>query len=119
MNEQMKQELIDWGVNWPDVQDRFMGNEDLVEKFMLKFLNDPSFAAMTKGLQAKNAEEAFKGCHTLKGVTGNLALDAMRPDVLELTEILRAGSLEGSDELYQKIKASYDSLTEILKKYAG
>ena len=118
MNAQMKQELIDWGVNWSDVQERFMGNEDLVEKFMLKFLNDASFAALTKGLEDKNAEEAFKGCHTLKGVTGNLALDGMRPDVLELTEILRAGSLEGSEELYARIKASYDELSEILKKYA-
>ena len=118
MNAQMKQELIDWGVNWPDVQERFMGNEDLVEKFMLKFLNDSSFEALTKGLEAKNAEDAFKGCHTLKGVTGNLGLDEMRPDVLELTEILRAGSLEGSEELYQKIKASYDALIGILKKYS-
>ncbi|WP_051204885.1 Hpt domain-containing protein [Butyrivibrio sp. VCD2006] len=118
MNAQMKQELIDWGVNWSDVQERFMGNEDLVEKFMLKFLNDSSFNALTEGLAAKNAEEAFKGCHTLKGVTGNLALDGMRPDVLELTEILRAGSLDGSEELYQKIKKSYDALIGILKKYA-
>ena len=118
MNAQMKQELIDWGVSWSDVLERFMGNEDLVCKFMLKFLNDPSFDALTEGLQSKDAEAAFKGCHTLKGVTGNLALDGMRPDVLELTEILRAGSLEGTDELYQKIKVSYDELIAILKKYA-
>ncbi|WP_044915313.1 MULTISPECIES: Hpt domain-containing protein [unclassified Butyrivibrio] len=118
MNEQFKQDLIDWGVNWDDVKERFMGNEDLVIKFMLKFLNDKSFGELTEGLKEQNAEAAFKGCHSLKGVTGNLALDGMRPDVLELTEILRAGSLEGSDELYQKIKASYDNLIGILNKYS-
>ncbi|WP_051656571.1 Hpt domain-containing protein [Butyrivibrio sp. AE3004] len=118
MNQEMKQELLDWGVNWTDVQERFMGNEDLVQKFMLKFLNDKSFEELTCGLENKDVEAAFKGCHTLKGVTGNLALDGMRPEVLELTEILRAGSLDGSEPLYEKIKKSYDELIVILKKYA-
>ena len=117
MNEQMKQELIDWGVDWNDVKERFMGNEDLVETFILKFIKDKSFSDLTSGLKEKDVSEAFAGCHSLKGVTSNLALNAMREDVLELTEILRAGSLEGTDELYQRIKVSYDELIAILQKY--
>ena len=117
MNEQMKQELIGWGVDWKDVSDRFMGNEDLIETFMIKFLKDKSFSDLTYGMQKKDAKEAFVGCHSLKGVTGNLALNGMRDDVLELTEILRKGSLDGADELYQKVKVSYENLTGILKKY--
>ncbi len=119
MNENMKSELIEWGVNWSDVEDRFMGNEALVEKFMLKFLNDQSFSNLTKGLQDKNAEEAFKACHTLKGVMGNLALDGFKEPVLELTELLRSGSLDGADVLYDQIKVKYDELITILKKYPG
>ena len=117
MNEQFKQELIEWGVNWDDVRDRFMGNENLIEKFMLKFLNDKSFEQLTAELGNQNVEEAFKACHTLKGVSGNLGLDGMRPPVLELTEILRAGSLDGSDALYTQIKTKYDQLIDILTKY--
>lgn len=117
MNEQMKQELIDWGVNWNDITERFMGNEALVERFMFKFLNDKSFSQLTEQLSAKNAEEAFKACHTLKGVMGNLALDGFKKPVLELTEVLRAGSLDGSDELYAAIKEKYEPLIGILQKY--
>ncbi len=117
MNEQMKQELIDWGVNWSDVEARFMGNEDLVERFMLKFLNDKSFDLLTQELSNKNAEEAFKACHTLKGVMGNLSLNGFKTPVLELTEVLRAGSLDGSEELYAAIKEKYEPLIVILKKY--
>ncbi|MCR5343779.1 MAG: Hpt domain-containing protein [Butyrivibrio sp.] len=119
MNEDMKKELIAWGVNWDDVKDRFMGNEDLVERFMIKFLKDKSFSDLTYGMEKKDAKEAFAGCHSLKGVTGNLALDAMKEDVLELTEILRKGSLEGAEERYQRIKKSYDDLIVILNKYKG
>ena len=117
MNEQMKQELIAWGVNWADVTDRFMGNEDLVERFMFKFLKDKSFGSLALGMQKKDVKEAFAGCHSLKGVTGNLALDGMRDDVLKLTEILRAGSMDGAEELYKNIKKSYEELIGIIKKY--
>ncbi len=117
MNEQMKQELIEWGVNWTDVEARFMGNEALVERFMLKFLNDKSFESLTRELSNQNAEEAFKACHTLKGVMGNLSLNGFKTPVLELTEILRAGSLDGTQELYVAIKEKYDPLMAILKKY--
>ncbi len=117
MNEQFKQELIEWGVNWDDVKDRFMGNENLIEKFMLKFLNDKSFEQLTTEIGNRDVQEAFKACHTLKGVSGNLGLDGFRPPVLELTEILRAGSLEGADELYMQIKEKYEQLIEILNKY--
>ena len=117
MNEQMKQELIEWGVNWSDVEARFMGNEDLVQRFMLKFLNDKSFETLTKELSEKNVEEAFKACHTLKGVMGNLGLNGFKTPVLELTEVLRAGSLDGSEQLYEAIKEKYEPLIAILKKY--
>ena len=40
MNAELKQELIDWGVNFEEVKERLVGNEDLVEKFMFKFLDD-------------------------------------------------------------------------------
>ncbi|WP_051197409.1 MULTISPECIES: Hpt domain-containing protein [unclassified Butyrivibrio] len=118
MNEQMKQELIEWGVDWKEVSERFMGKDELIEKFMLKFLNDASFAQLQKGLEEKDVKEAFEGCHSLKGVGGNLGLQGFLPDVLTLTEILRTESLDGSEELFERIKKSYDELIGILKKYA-
>lgn len=117
MNEHMKQELIDWGINWSDINDRFMGKEALIEKFMFKFLKDPSFGQLTECLQNKDVEEAFKACHTLKGVMGNLGLDGFKKPVLELTETLRAGSLDGADSLYSQIDVKYHALIEILEKY--
>ena len=118
MNEQMKQELIEWGVDWKEVSDRFMGKDELIERFMLKFLNDQSFDQLQRGMQEKDVKEAFEGCHTLKGVGGNLGLKGFLPDVLALTEILRAESFDGSEELFDRIKKSYDELIGILKKYA-
>jgi HPt (histidine-containing phosphotransfer) domain-containing protein len=117
MDERMKQELIEWGVTWDELSDRFLGNEALMTRFMFKFLTDTSFADLSKYLNDKNAEEAFKACHTLKGVTSNLSLDAMKKEVMELTEILRAGSMDGYEEKYNQIKPKYDALIAILQTY--
>ncbi len=118
MNENMKKELIEWGVIWDELNERFMGKEELIAKFMFKFLNDDSFNQLKENLQSRNAEEAFKACHALKGVSGNLSLGGMKKEVVDLTEILRANSLDGSDELFKTIEEKYNSLIAIIKKYA-
>ena len=117
MDAGFKTELIAWGVDWNEILDRFMGNEDLIARFMLKFLNDQSMNDLTKYLAEGNVSEAFKAVHTLKGVGANLGLKGFLTPVCELTEILRAGSMEGYEEKYNEIKPKYDDLIAILTKY--
>lgn len=120
MNAELKQELIDWGVNFEEVKDRLVGNEDLVEKFMFKFLNDPSMSQLEQGLSIGDSEMAFQGVHALKGVAGNLALygDGFLENVRKLTEILRPRTLDGAKEVYDLIRPQYNDLISILRKYA-
>lgn len=117
MDAGFKSELIAWGVDWDDVLGRFMGNEDLIAKFMVKFLSDKNMGELTKYLEEGNVTEAFKAVHALKGVSANLGLKGMLGAVCELTEILRAGSMEGYEEQYDKIKPKYDELVTILNKF--
>ena len=117
MDAEFKAELIEWGVDWDEILDRFMGNEDLIAKFMFKFLNDQSMNDLTKYLDEGNVTEAFKAVHTLKGVGANLGLKGFLTPVKELTEILRACSMEGYEEKYEEIKPKYEALIAILNKY--
>ena len=108
MDAGFKSELIAWGVDWDDVLGRFI---------MFKFLNDKNMGELTKYLEEGNVTEAFKAVHALKGVSANLGLKGMLGAVCELTEILRAGSMEGYEEQYDKIKPKYDELVTILNKF--
>ena len=117
MDSGFKSELIAWGVDWDDVLGRFMGNEDLIAKFMIKFLSDKNMGELTKDLEEGNVTEAFKAVHALKGVSANLGLKGMLGNVCELTEILRAGSMDGYEEYYNAIKPKYDELVTILNKF--
>ena len=117
MDAGFKTELIAWGVDWNEILDIFMGNEDLIARFMFKFLNDQSMNDLTKYLAEGNVSEAFKAVHTLKGVGANLGLKGFLTPVCELTEILRAGSMEGYEVKYNEIKPKYDEFIAILQKY--
>ncbi len=89
MDESLKQKLIENGADVEGTLHRFMGNEALFSKFLLKFKDDKNYAGLTECLDQGNYEEAFKYAHTLKGVSANLGLDPVCGPVSALTELLR------------------------------
>lgn len=102
------------GANYNDVLVR-LNSELLISKIVKKFGEDPSFSQLEDGLENKNVDLAFRAAHTLKGICLNLGFDNMSKDAIELTEILRAGSLEGTDELFKRLKKSYNETIDCLK----
>ena len=66
-------------------------SEKLVQKFVLKFLNDGSYQLLQDSLAAGDREEAFRSAHTIKGVCANLGFDALLASSEALTEALRDG----------------------------
>ena len=91
-------------------------SEALVKKFALKFLDDPSFGQLETALADKDAETAFRAAHTLKGICLNLGFSQLTEDVVNITEILRTGKLEGTDELFSKIQTTYENTVAAIKK---
>ena len=64
------------GLDFDAVLSRLI-NERLVQKFALKFLDDPSFQNLKDALDSKDVETAFRAAHTLKGVCLNLGFDTV------------------------------------------
>ena len=82
-------------------------SERMVQKFVLKFLNDKSYELLTTSLEAGNYEEAFRAAHTIKGVCQNLSFTKLYESSHLLTENLRSGYGPESDELVQRVSADY------------
>lgn len=101
------------GADYSDVKKRLM-NEALVERFVGKFLEDQTFASLKAALEAKDAEAAFMAAHTFKGVCQNLGLSNLFVPVRDLTEVLRAGSLEGADELFSQLEEQYERTVSVI-----
>lgn len=91
MNAEMFYSTV--GGDYGGVLARFLTDERIL-RFVKKFPSDASFAALKDALARGNAEEAFRAAHTLKGVAQNLGLTALGDRASDVTEILRAGSLD-------------------------
>lgn len=84
-----------------------MCSERLVQRFVIKFLDDGSYDLLARSLADKNYEEAFRAAHTIKGVCLNLGFTRLQASSSELTEALRAGHHEEAERLFPTVAADY------------
>ena len=103
------------GLNYEKVLSCLL-NENMMKKFVIKFLDDKSFQELKEGLAAADGEKAFRAAHTLKGVCLNLGFDNLYKVSAELTEKLRGLDTTGSEELFEAVKTEYVKLTDAIKQ---
>lgn len=106
---------IEKNIDIAGAKERFMGNEGLFKKFLLRFPQENRYEELCKQIEADNAEAAFQVAHTMKGVVGNLSLVAVGDVLNPIVEVLRAGSLPQSEQMEELKNACTHSL-EIIKQ---
>lgn len=104
------------GGDYEGVLGRMMRKESLVIKFSKKFLDDESYRNLKDNLAKGNVEEAFRAAHTLKGVAQNLGFVTLYEPGSALADILRGGSMEGSEELMSQITEAYEKTVAAIKE---
>ena len=92
-------------------------SEKLVNKFVLRFLDDKSCDLLCASMEAKDYEEAFRAAHTIKGVCSNLAFTALGRSSSELSEALRYGYTPGADALTERVKEDYRRTAAAIQAY--
>lgn len=115
MDAAFKQQLEDNGADVDTTLKRFMGNEALYMKFIMKFLDDKSFDGITECMGRGDYEEVFKHAHTLKGVTANLGLDPINAVASDISELLRGKTSSEAD--VEKLQELYKQLEEVHSRF--
>lgn len=100
--------------DYNDVMSRLM-TEKLVNRFVLKFLNDGSYESLVQSLKNGSIEEAFRAAHTLKGVCQNLSFTKLYHSSNDVTEALRANDTAKANELMAKVEADYLQTVSAIK----
>lgn len=102
--------------NYSAVKDRFCGNEKLLEKFVLKFLQDPTFENLEGSVHAGNMQGIEMNAHTLKGVAGNLGFCNLQSVCADLVDCIRSGNEEKIPELFGQVKSTYTNIVQVIQK---
>ena len=74
--------------NYEDAIER-MTDEKFIQKYVIKFSGFDEFYAMKNAIQSDDWTEAFRNCHSLKGMAGNLGFVKLFKITSELCDILR------------------------------
>ena len=107
MEEARKKQLEAAGIDVDDALSRFMDNESLMVKFLLRFPQDQNFRQLQEALAAGDAAGAYTAAHTLKGVAGNLSMAALFRQASAVTEDLRKEDLAGAAARMGALEAEY------------
>lgn len=104
------------GGDYESVVARLM-TESLVQKFMLKFLDDASYDTLLSSLESGNYEEAFRAAHTIKGICQNLGFTKLFDAVEPLTEALRGGSAPADKSLVDRFCEDYSQTVSVIRSF--
>lgn len=104
------------GADYGDVLGR-LRSERLIQKFVLKFLDDGSYELLCRSLEEGNQEEAFRAAHTIKGMCQNLGFTPLAQSSSELTEALRGGDLSHAEPLMAHVRADYRKTRDAISAF--
>lgn len=102
--------------DYQDVTAR-LRSEKLVQKFVLKFLDDGSFDLLCRSMAEKQTEEAFRAAHTIKGMCQNLSFTRLGESSSQLTEALRSGWTPEAEPLFVKVTADYEKTAGAIRQF--
>lgn len=92
-------------------------SERMVQKFVLKFLNDGSYDLLLRSMAEENYAEAFRAAHTIKGVCQNLDFTTLYQSSSRLSEALRNGLSPEAPALVEQVKADYAQTVAAIRAY--
>ena len=92
-----------------------MMNDMLIERMIKKFMESNSYNQIMDAYMAGNIKEVFALAHTLKGVSGNLALTKLFEIASELTEATRDKETANIDKEIEQLKSVFNLIEEKYK----
>jgi len=104
------------GGNYEEVLGR-LRSDRLIQKFVLKFMDDGSYQLLLDSMASQNYEDAFRAAHTIKGVCQNLGITRLLDSSSRLSEALRHGYTPEADPLLEQVKADYASTVQAIQTF--
>ena len=95
---------------------RFNGNQGLYLRFLNKFSQDKTFAALDQAVNQRDYAGVEQAAHTLKGLAANLGLDALSDASDHLVIAMRQGNHSALSDLFLDLKNNYRKAIQIIDR---
>lgn len=112
----LKDCYINLGGNYDGVIGRLQ-RQQLVEKFIFKFLDDKSFAMFEAAMKVQDYGEALRAVHTLKGICQNLSFDRLFESSFKVTKALKENDYSTAIEMSSQLSEDYYRTIHAVEDY--
>ena len=100
------------GEDYPVIIGRFMGNENLLKKFVKNFPDDSTYGRLCEAMEAKDWPQVEMSAHTLKGVAANLSFSKLFQASADLVSVIREQETEKADGLFSEVQKAYKEVVQ-------
>ena len=104
------------GGNFDEVMGR-LGREQIIRKFVYKFLDDKSFAIFEASMEKKDYAEALRAVHTLKGICQNLSFTRLSESCSAATKVLKEDNWNKAAEMIPQLSEEYYKTINAIEEY--
>ena len=115
MNGKQKEFLAKSGINLTDVLVYFSENERLYEKYLFRFLEEPTFPELFKAIEEDRREDARRAAHSLKGITATLGFTSLNTSVKAQEFEFKNGRWEEGNQYTDELKKEYARIISVLR----
>ena len=103
------------GINLTDGLVYFSENERLYEKYLFRFLEEPTFPELFKAIEEDRREDARRAAHSLKGITATLGFTSLNTPVKAQEFEFKNGRWEEGNQYTDELKKEYARLISVLR----
>ena len=112
----LKDCYIKFGGDFDEVLGR-LRREQIVQKFMYKFLDDKSFHLFEASVENKDYEEALRAVHTLKGICQNLSFSKLYESSYQMTNEFKNNNYKKALDLMPQLSKDYYQIIDAINEY--
>lgn len=110
-----REKLINAGIDLDDALERFDYQNDLYEKYLLRFQEDKHMSAVKQGMENLDYDFVLREAHAMKGLTGTLGMQNLYEACSAVVSAVRENHTEELPGLVDDMETQYIRIMSIYK----
>ncbi|MDD2972931.1 MAG: hypothetical protein PHE02_12475 [Lachnospiraceae bacterium] len=104
------------GIDYDEGLRRFSGYTEIYEKYLRRLADLDIYKELEEKYTQKDVKGAFEASHKLKAFIGNLSIPVLFDEISKMTEILRLGTMGGTEESMAFITEGISKLATVMQR---